>query len=66
MYSARLVTDDHGLFVLNNVQLRRFSCACDECRKGGECLGDIGENAWHSYILEPRQAALVMDDEDLD
>ena len=49
--------DLEGLPIRNQIEVRRYSCICDECRKGEECTVDWAINNWErkDLVLKTRR-----------
>ena len=51
----RLMFNDDGNIDQNHVQMRRYSCICEGCRVGVECIHEWEINRWQTKRLELRQ-----------
>ena len=49
--------DEDGTPVRNQIEVRRYSCICDGCRKGEECTVEWTVNRWEAkqLVLKPRR-----------
>ena len=55
----RLIFNDDGTVNQDQVQMRRYSCICDSCRTGGECMHEWEVNRWQTKRLELRRQFIV-------
>ena len=57
LHQIRLMFNDDGTPVRNQIQVRRYSCICDGCRKGEDCTVEWSVNRWESkrLVLKTRQ-----------
>ena len=61
LHHMRLIFGDDGTIDQNQIQMRRYSCICDSCRVGEECIHEWEVNRWQTKRLELRRQFILPD-----
>ena len=59
LFSMRLSFDDNNDVISNQIEMRKFSCDCEGCHIGSDCIENWPGNRWKVVQLRLKDQAIA-------